>query len=231
MSGAIQHKRKAQDDRELLIDALLGIMNKLGIRAQNLPGPEDFNVLVQHVVSNFGKHTVPEILLAFDMALAGQLPVEANCYENFSCLYFSGIMNAYREWAAEAYKHVVKDAPKALPQPNEDISDEAMEKWLQETKDQKLPVDFMPPQLYEWLVKVKRFNPSGKEKKEAFAMAMAYTYQKLSTAFTNQMTIENREALKRFTQMRESGVLEGQILENLRTLAKKIILYDYLKSL
>lgn len=206
-------------------------MNKLGIRAQNLPGPEDFNVLVQHVVSNFGTHTVPEILLAFDMALAGQLPVEANCYENFSCLYFSGIMNAYREWAAEAYKHVVKDAPKALPKPKEDISDEGMEKWLLETMSQNLAVEFLPPQLYDWLEKTGKINPTKKEKWEQMQIAIAYTHQKLSVAFTEQMNIENRENLKRFTQMKEKGEFEPKESDQLRNLAKKMILYNYLKSL
>lgn len=38
------------------------------------------------------------------MAIDGKLSVDAKCYENFSCAYFSEIMNAYRLWSSQEIK-------------------------------------------------------------------------------------------------------------------------------
>lgn len=76
-------------------------MVKVGLRAANLPAQEEFDVLIAHIYENFSGHSLPEIRLAFEMAMADKLGLKdgANCFENFSCIYFSSIMNAYRKWA------------------------------------------------------------------------------------------------------------------------------------
>lgn len=86
-------------------------MIKIGLRSANWPTPEETAVLIEHIYSNYPGHTVAEIKLAFDMAISGKLDVEANCYESFSCWYFSSIMNAYRDWAAQEYRQSVKPEP------------------------------------------------------------------------------------------------------------------------
>lgn len=48
------------------------------------------------------------------MAMAGNLalkPDEVNCYENFSCAYFSRIMTAYRSWSAQAFQQLKLEDP------------------------------------------------------------------------------------------------------------------------
>lgn len=87
------------------------VMLKIGIRAQNLPNDLEKLILYQHIVENFSGNKLDEIKLAFDMAIGGKLDIEEKeipCYENFSCLYFSKIMNAYRKWSAQAYRQVEK---------------------------------------------------------------------------------------------------------------------------
>lgn len=78
-------------------------MVKVGLRAANFPVQEEFDVLISHIYENFPGHTLPEIRLAFEMAMADKLRLKdgANCFENFSCIYFSTIMNAYRKWSRE----------------------------------------------------------------------------------------------------------------------------------
>jgi hypothetical protein len=104
------------------------VMLKLGIRANNLPGQEETAVLFNHIIENYGGNRIEEIKLAFEMAIAGKLDIETkevNAYENFSCLYFSKIMNAYRMWSAEAVKQIRIDPPPPLKiytdQENEDL--------------------------------------------------------------------------------------------------------------
>lgn len=80
------------------------VMVKIGLRANNFPDKLETEILIQHIVENFGGHRIDEIKLAFDMAIMGKLSCEASCYENFSCAYFTQVMNAYQDWSKEEYK-------------------------------------------------------------------------------------------------------------------------------
>lgn len=103
------------------------VMIKLGLRSQNWPTDEEKQVLIHHICKDFGGHTCQEIQLAFDMAIAGKLEFNkgesVNCYENFSCLYFSSVMNAYRRWVNEEIQHVKKEPMKELPSSEPQMSD------------------------------------------------------------------------------------------------------------
>lgn len=99
---------------EELKQVLRLVMIKVGLRGQNWPQDEEKMVLIQHVISNFGGNRIDEIKLAFEMAIAGKLDLkhdETKCFENFSCAYFSTIMTAYRYWATQAAKSILKEDP------------------------------------------------------------------------------------------------------------------------
>lgn len=101
-------KKKIKELPEIdLRNALKFAMLKVGLRGKNFPEGIEKSVLLTHIFEHYGNHTPDEIRLAFDMAVAGKLSLsldEINCYENFSCLYFSKIMNAYRVWAQQVYE-------------------------------------------------------------------------------------------------------------------------------
>lgn len=102
---------------EDLKKSLRMVMLKVGLRANNIPDGEEKLILINHVIENFGGNTVDEIKLAFDMAIAGKLNLDdVKCYENFSCMYFSMIMGAYRKWAAQVYRQVEPKVIKPPPQ-------------------------------------------------------------------------------------------------------------------
>lgn len=103
---AISEKRINDDDPERLKQVLRLVMVKIGLRSNNWPNDEEKKILLAHIFENFGGHTVSEIRLAFEMAMDGKFDVDANCYENFSCLYFSKIMEAYRGWAKEMFRQI-----------------------------------------------------------------------------------------------------------------------------
>lgn len=109
---AIQSKTIKEASLEEVKEVLRKIMMKIGLRAQNVPNDLEKLVLYEHIVANYGGHRLNEISLAFDFLLRGELAdadgevVEANCYENFSCLYFSKVMNAYRHWSSQEVKFV-----------------------------------------------------------------------------------------------------------------------------
>jgi hypothetical protein len=218
---------------EELKQALRYAMVKIGLRAQNWPTDEEKEILFRHIAAQYGNHTLDEIRLAFDLALAGGLELlpgeSVTCYENFSCLYFSSIMNAYRRWAAQAYDQLkpfeVVEAAK-----EEDISDEAMEQWIDETQKLSLPVDLLPVIMYEWLDKNGLIKKSVSEKNEYLQRAVAYRQGKLAKDLEENANNTNRELLRDFNQMKSSGEFIGAEVGILKSLAKKMILFDYLNG-
>ena len=103
---AIKTKKIKELPEINLRNSLKYAMLKVGLRGQNFPTGVTKAMLLDHIFNNFGNHTPDEIRLAFNLAASGKLlsMEEVNCYENFSCLYFSKIMNAYRAWAEQAYQ-------------------------------------------------------------------------------------------------------------------------------
>jgi hypothetical protein len=103
---ALQTKKINELPELDLRNALKYAMLKIGIRAKNFPEGIEKSVLLTHIFVNYGNHTPAEIRLAFDLAILGKLNLnidEVKCFENFSCQYFSTIMNAYRIWAQQVY--------------------------------------------------------------------------------------------------------------------------------
>lgn len=208
-------------------------MNKLGIREANIPEKDELQVLLHHLISQYGNHTCDEIRLAFDMAISGKLDLlpgeSVNCYENFSCLYFSSIMNAYRRWAGQIHRQL---SPEGYAESEiADTSDEAMEKWLNEIKQSVIRVDLLPIMLYDWLEQKGRITKTSAEKYEYLQEAVMYRQSKLAKAMEEQMSQANRESLQEFNRMKECGEFTGAEVSILKSLAKKIILFEYINDL
>jgi hypothetical protein len=154
--------------QEHLKEVLRLVMVKVGLRSQNWPQAEEKAVLLSHIIANYGGHTPQEILLAFDLAMLGQLPVDVNHFENFSCAYFSSIMNAYRGWAKENYRHAVKEPPPQIEH-KEDVSDKAMQEWWDDVRVKvmggvRFHFSFIPELLYTWMDKKGQIRLDNKAK-------------------------------------------------------------------
>lgn len=96
----------------MLKEALRQVFFLIGLRAEQIPADEEKGFLIQYIVENYGGHTADEVKLAFRMAIQGKLKIESRdvkCYGIFSPLYFTTIMDAYRDWAREQIR--LLDAP------------------------------------------------------------------------------------------------------------------------
>lgn len=154
---------------EQIKEVLRLVMIKIGLRAQNWPTDEEKLVLIEHIVSNYGGHTLQEIKLAFDMAIADRLEVEVNSFENFSCLYFSTIMNAYRLWAKNEVKQLPKKEQKQLLQSNyEKMTDEEFIEMNFRTWQVLKNYGIISVKCYGILVAQKKINLSQEEKDKMF---------------------------------------------------------------
>ncbi len=151
---AIQEPRIAADGLDNLKTVLRYCIMKVGLRAANWPSDEEKALLISHILNNYSNHTAQEIRLAFDMAIEGKLGVDANCYENFSCLYFSGIMNAYRIWSAQAYRQTLTNTVEQTVYTEEQLLDQKRG-WCEEAYQRMLAgtQNVVPASMKEVLVK------------------------------------------------------------------------------
>lgn len=175
---ALQAPRLSQEPQEAVKQVLRGIMVRLGIRAANMPTEEEKAILLHHIATHYSNHTIAEINLAFEMAISGQLDCEVNCYENFSCLYFSNIMTAYRLWAKEIYKALpLPTTPLSLPGPP--LSDEELIELSRDIFKTTNNFMFIDYRCYELLKIVLPDNDKKRIKLKAAAyLAELYRYDK-----------------------------------------------------
>lgn len=228
---AIRGTHITNESIEQIKKVLRLVMVKIGLRAANWPTDEEKLILIEHIITNYGGHTTKEILLAFDMGIAGKLDFEEKesiqCYENFSCLYFSSVMNAYRRWAKDQHKQI---KPKMIETEGEKLTDETMKDWYEETKNQvknrKCTVEFIPLQLYDWAVNNSMIFADNKTKWSYLGMAIEHREAKLYADVSMDETAENKRLFKDFMEMKKAGCFEGEEKTILINLARKMILFD-----
>lgn len=115
-------------DEKQIREALRYCMVKIGLRAANFPQGVEKMLLIQHVYQTYPTLTTDEIRIAFDWAIDGRLNVEVNCYENFSCRYFSQVINAYLELKRSIQP--TKDEVKAIEHKQEPLTDQEWENFI-----------------------------------------------------------------------------------------------------
>lgn len=229
---ALQQRTINKSTVEELKQVLKLVMIKVGIRANNLPNDVEKEVLIEHIITNYGNHTPMEIKLAFDMAISNKLELEekeVTAYENFSCLYFSKIMNAYRAWARETHNQLKKDYPKMIEE-KLTISDEEKAEWMMEWKQmEEINFELIPLIFYEFMEQKNLIKLTSKQKWEytekATAQIKTQLFDDIGICKTNDAYI----AYNKFENMEKNGFtgeLKGRILNR----AKRLIIYDYLKN-
>jgi len=178
-------------DDQKIENALKYAMSLCGIRANNLPSPQEKKILLSFFRRHYGGHTPAEIYLAFDMAMAGKLDLsdnEINPYENFTCQYVARIMSAYRHWAAEEKKQIEmpKEEQKQLSEGEVDWSDQ----WhtcIAHAAINALNELFVPTAVYDWLEKRGEINLSPLQKWEYMDKAARKYLQDMQQGIHNDM--------------------------------------------
>lgn len=212
------------------------IFAKIGLRA--LPSEDEAAVVIDHLLEGYSDLTIGEISLAVDLAMFGKTGADATCYEKITGLYFSNILNAYREWTKKVDPKTtpVRRIAPPIEEPKEiDLSDKTMKDWLCAVIDQirhetNYPVEFMPPMLYEWLKKKLKFCPTKEAQNDCMARAVAFRRTILFQNLAKDGNAHNERRHKAYVAMVEAGCLEGEEIENVKLLAKKLFFYDFLKT-
>lgn len=182
-----------------------------------MPTQEEFDFLKIFILRNYPGHTVDEIRLAFDLAIAGKLDVDAKCYENFSCEYFGRIMTAYRKWASNEAKNLatVTEEPQVEPKPADfsivwaDI--------LQAAKDGKIENKIIGEPVYGWLVEIGLLKLTIDDKKTLWINAKNKFQAELGGLI--QMN-QAKPQEKAEWQIIKEGKIEGELYTKITNRAK-----------
>lgn len=114
---AVAKPRIINEPIEALKEALRQIFFLIGLRTEQIPADEEKGFLLQYIAENYGGHTADEVRLAFKMAIQGKLKLdykEVKCYGIFSPMYFTVIMDAYREWGREQAEKLARNEPERI---------------------------------------------------------------------------------------------------------------------
>lgn len=220
----------SQAAEEELKDKLKLIYVMVGLRPHHFPDGDEKNFLHGYIYQKYGNKTLNELVLAFDLAIQGQLDIEdTKVYDQFTCEYLARIMNGYRDWlktvSANAAVHKknqpVLDAPKIL-------TDEEKDEWIEEWKQkEKINIELIPPLFYEHLDKTGKLSVSKKEKWEYLEKAKQSVKAFLLESMDNNKPNDAYKAWNSFQNMENDG-FTGEMKERIINRSKKLIVYDYL---
>lgn len=217
---AIKHEVIKKDSEDHLLEVLRLVMVKVGIRANNIPGEIETAVLLSHIATEYGNHTCEEIKLAFDLAIAAKLDLkEVSCYENFSCLYFSMIMNAYRLWAKEQAAQIktkpVEKEEEILP-----TTEEEKTEWIDRLRNKEnLSLQEIPIFIYDWL----------KLSNDAAYYLRSMSYCRVQIADENTSFAYKKTRLAEFDRQRDTEYFEGEFRTLIINTAKRMAVFHNLK--
>ena len=211
---------------------LIIIYTMVGLRVQHYPTMAEDTLLISFTRSEFGLKTLDELLLAFKLAIKGELEIEdTKVYDQFTCEYMARIMTAYRRWLKSRSAEVV--APKKMIMNNvittqeEKLADIA--EW--EAKEE-VKIEFIPPYLFDYLVEFEKITPTKKEKWDAMALAADLRKTELFKEIDNPKPRKEDVAYyNAFLIMYGKSEYTGYEPDRLKNLAKKIMVFDYLKNL
>lgn len=221
---------------EELKQALRYVMVKIGLRAQNWPSDEEKQILMAHIADNFKYHSVEEIKLAFDLAIGGKLDIDdVNCYENFSCMYFSKIMIAYRKWSAQAEVQIRREDERRkmneIFEPKQ-LTDAEYQELLDQVKidvvDRMMGYDLIPEMLYDWLDRTDRIQLTLEKKKGYFQKAISVKFAKYNADALNDMgNSMKRQILEQFRKQRDLNEFSKYETASLKAISKKMAVHDF----
>lgn len=211
-----------------LAGTLVKIYILIGLKKSCYPSEIENKMIVNYLLTHYAQKSMDELYLAFDLAVQHKLDYELKVYDSFTIPMIVGVMNGYKKWA---YNEVQKfHKPIALP-PIVKVTHEEKIKECDEWEQKKdIRLQFIPTYLYDWMVLVGRINLTDEEKKIIKNKAANY----ILNQYRNESELDrnNRHAFKNFEQLLSAGIenIEGIEKNRIQNMAKKIAVFEYLKS-
>ena len=86
-------------NNEPIKESLKRIFALIGLKAEKYPSEYEKMILVHFIRENMNQYTPPDFIVAFEMAICGELGLDLNKldhFQNFSTIYLAKVMNAYK---------------------------------------------------------------------------------------------------------------------------------------
>lgn len=197
---------------------------KIGIRQNQLPDTIEKSVLIDHIRRHYKMFCPDDIRMAFDLASSLKLDVDPNPFGVFSCVYLSGILNAYLKWISA--NPVKINYELNMEKKNTDvIMGEWIDSLIHDYKNNKLRLEFMPINVYDYLYTKKEISGTWEELKQASEIRLK------ELAILSEADTDSRPAYKKFKEGLENNVIIKEERESVVQIAKKIALYRYIKMI
>lgn len=190
--------------REELSQLFRRIMVLVGVSNQNVPTKIDADLLLDTAPAVIGKWTLQEVLLAFQMALKGEIEAELNLYDKpFSLMYVSNVLKAYDALRRDAlHKHnreidlLPESKEPTLEERNALMRREALTCYARHCSGEANSFDYHPA-LYDYLQRIGAvlFSPERIQR----ATEEAIRQIKVEAVRGNGYTTDMRDALARLS--------------------------------
>ena len=161
---AISENKLAQyqvDELKEPISSLIALWNlTIGKREELLP--QIIVLIGKYIIEYYPQITLSEIKLAIDLSVMGKLSVGAECYDNFSPMYVSKILNAYLEYKTRMVGDLNKIKIRNESVEYKPISQEQLDFYLSESIKKCFEDWNQKRQFNDWgFVVYARFEESG----------------------------------------------------------------------
>lgn len=155
----------SQLGEESVVNALKIIYTMIGLRYQHFPDGEQKAFLHNYILKKYGNKTPKELILAFDLAIQGQLKIDdVKVYDQFTCEYIAKIMNGYRDWLLNVNKNLIKKPIMQITEKKE-LTDEEKAEWIEEwVGKEKIDMELIPLIFYDYLDEKKIIRRNSKRK-------------------------------------------------------------------
>lgn len=222
--NALQDKLIMECTEDEIRPKLALIFSMVGLRPQHFPSGQEKQDLHDYLRMKFGKKTLSELVLAFDLAINNELdikPDDVKIYDQFTIAYLALVMGAYKKWLYNQwlYKQSKSEKPKPGIEEKKTLTNEEWEEWLVDIRGYEF--NKIPALCYDYLVMSGKINPSTKEKHEAIDKAMPI----YSASIQEDIRLWNE-----FLTQKANGCILGNHYASLITISKRLIAQEYLKN-
>lgn len=210
---------------EEIKQALAKIFLLVGLRKQHFPNGFELDFIVSNIRKLYPHRTIFDLTNAFELGLRKEIDVELNCYDQFTLIYLSNIMDAYRKYLVSAYNELPVEHPKQIE--------------YKMTKEEKLAdiEDFgttesafgmIPGYIYDWIIELGLIVLNEDDKIEYYRRAIIMRETELkANAEAGDMKEYNF-----FMKMKKNGFADitKQEFNNIEFNYKRIVVREYYRN-
>lgn len=205
--------------------ALAKIFLLVGLRKQHFPNGFELDFIVSNIRKLYAHRTIFDLTNAFELGLRKEIDVELNCYDQFTLIYLSNIMDAYRKYLVNAYNELPVEQPKQIEYKmtkEEKLAD------IEDFGTTECAFSMIPGYIYDWIIDLGLVTLSEDDKTEYYRRAIQMRESELKA---NAESGDVKE-YNSFMKMKKSGFADITKAEinNIEFNYKRIVVREYYRN-